>query len=137
MRACHFDDQPISARHADARKAKQNLEKEEYSVFAADPLFTIGHAAKSGARRQEAVNVVFAATAFQNNENAGNGANEENHDHAPLDRCLLAHSPSALSFSPCFDAFRQKIVSVFDRANALPSPDGWFYVAAIENTNPR
>ena len=85
--------------------------------------------------RQEAVNVVFAAAAkeaaFRNNENAGNGANirpRENHV-----RCLLALLP----FSPCFDAFRQKIVSVFDRANALPSLDGWFYVAAIENTNLR
>ena len=101
--------------------------------------------------RQEAVNVVFAAAAkaaFQNNENAGNGANitgiqrpRENHDdddHRSSVRCLLTRPPSLASlFLPVLMRLDKKL-SVFDRVNAPLSLDnGWFYVAAIENTNLR
>ena len=110
-------------------KAKQNL-----GIFGFCSGSLVYHKARRKkaalARRQEAVNVVFA---FQNNENAGNGANEENHDHAPLARCLLP-----LLFLPVLMRLDKKLsVCLTGRMRFSPSPDGWFYVAAIENTNPR
>ena len=76
----------------------------------------------------------------QNNENAGNGANIQPRERriTTAVRCLLTRPPSLSSlFLPVLMRLDKKL-SVFDRANAPPSLDnGWFYVAAIENTNLR